>query len=97
MSEPCDWCDGLGGIAISGSECGPVYECQKCNGKGRLMSGGKREGAGRKPLPDGKGKTVPKSIKVSQQMADYLTEHGTGIIEDALRKTKAFREWAKSR
>lgn len=59
--------------------------------------GGKRKGAGRKPREDGKGRTIPKSIKVSQEVADYLTEHGTGLIEYALRKTKAFRDWAKSR
>jgi hypothetical protein len=59
--------------------------------------GGKREGSGRKPLENGKARTVPKSIKVSQEVADYLTEFGTGAIEDALRKTKAFREWSKSR
>lgn len=57
--------------------------------------GGKRKGAGRKARPDSR--TVPKSIRVSQEVADYLAEHGTGIIENALRKTKAFREWAKSR
>lgn len=59
--------------------------------------GGKRAGAGRKPREDGKGRTVPKSIKVSQEMADYLGEVGTGVIEDAIRKTKQFREWSKSR
>jgi len=58
--------------------------------------GGKREGSGRKPREDGKGRTVPKSIKVSQEVADYLGEVGTGAIEEALRKTKAFKEWAKS-
>ena len=57
--------------------------------------GGKRKGAGRKASPDSR--SVPKSIKVSQDVADYLTEHGTGIIEDALRRTKDFKEWAKSR
>lgn len=56
--------------------------------------GGKRENAGRKPRPDGKGRTVPKSIKVSQEVADYLSEVGTGIIEDAIRKTKAFKDWS---
>lgn len=60
-----------------------------------MMQGGKREGAGRKPRPDGKGRTVPKSIKVSQEMADYLSEVGTGVIEDAMRKTKSFKEWVK--
>ena len=62
-----------------------------------MSQGGKREGAGRKPCPDGKGRTVPKSIKVSQEVADYLAKVGTGIIEDTLRRSKAFRDWAKSR
>ena len=61
-----------------------------------MSQGGKREGAGRKARPDGKGRTVPKSIKVSQEVADYLAKFGTGVIEDALRKTKAFRDWAKA-
>jgi hypothetical protein len=59
--------------------------------------GGKREGAGRKPQKDGNPRTVGKSIKVSQEVSDYLEEVGTGIIEDVLRKSKAFREWSKSR
>ena len=62
-----------------------------------MSQGGKREGAGRKPRFDGKGRTVPKSIKVSQEVADYLAKVGTGIIEDTLRRSKAFREWSKSR
>ena len=57
--------------------------------------GGKRKGAGRKARPDSR--SVPKSIKVSQDVADYLSAKGTGLIEDAIRKTKAFREWIKSR
>jgi hypothetical protein len=60
-----------------------------------MSQGGKREGAGRKPREDGKGRTVPKSIKVSQEVADYLSEVGSGIIEDTLRKTKAFKDWVK--
>jgi hypothetical protein len=59
-----------------------------------MSHGGKREGAGRKASPESR--SVPKSIKVSQEVADYLTEVGTGIIEDTLRKTKAFRDWAKA-
>jgi len=59
--------------------------------------GGKRDNAGRKPREDGMGRTVPKSIKVSQKVANYLASVGTGIIEDTLRKTKAFKDWAKSR
>lgn len=60
-----------------------------------MSHGGKRKGAGRKPAPDSR--SVPKSIKVSQRVADYLAERGTGVIEDAIRRTKDFREWAKSR
>ena len=55
--------------------------------------GGSRKGSGRKPNEDGQGRSVPKSIKVSQEVADYLAEAGTGIIEDLVRKTKAFKEW----
>jgi hypothetical protein len=61
-----------------------------------MVAGGKRDNAGRKPREDGNGKTIPKSIKVSQEVADYLTEFGTGVIEDMLRKSKAFKDWKKS-
>lgn len=67
-----------------------MSSCEECG------QGGKREGAGRKPQKAGNARTVGKSIKVSQKVADYLAAVGTGIIEDALRKTKAFREWSKS-
>lgn len=60
-----------------------------------IKHGGQREGAGRKARPDSR--TVPKSIKVSREVAEYLAERGTGVIEDALRRTKDFREWVKSR
>lgn len=63
---------------------------------GRMSKhGGKRKGAGRKPVPNGR--SVPKSIKVSRRVADYLSERGTGIIEDTIRRTKDFREWCRSR
>ena len=35
--------------------------------------------------------------KLCKMVADYLGEVGTGVIEDALRKTKAFKDWVKSR
>ena len=57
--------------------------------------GGKREGAGRKASLDSR--SVPKSIKVTQEVADYLNEFGTGIIEDIIRKTKAFKDWQSQR
>jgi hypothetical protein len=70
---------------------------EECEADWQASHGGKRKGSGRKPREDGKGRTVPKSIKVSQEMADYLAVVGTGIVEDTLRKTKAFKDWAKSR
>lgn len=56
-----------------------------------MSHGGKRKGAGRKAAPDSR--RVPKSIKVSETVAEYLSEHGTGLIENAIRRTKHFREW----
>jgi len=70
---------------------------ERGNRRCQVNQGGKREGAGRKPRQDGNGRSVPKSIKVSQGVADYLSEVGTGVIEDSLRKTKAFKQWAKLR
>jgi hypothetical protein len=58
---------------------------------GQMSHGGKRDGAGRKASPDSR--SVPKSIKVSRQVADYLSDRGTGVIEDALRRTKDFKDW----
>jgi hypothetical protein len=60
-----------------------------------MTHGGKREGAGRKASPDSR--SIPKSIKVSQEVADYLSEYGTGLIEDVIRKTKDFKQWQKER
>jgi hypothetical protein len=57
--------------------------------------GGKREGAGRKASPESK--SFQKSFKVTQEVADYLNEFGTGIIEDIIRKTKAFKDWQSQR
>lgn len=62
-----------------------------------MTHGGKREGAGRKPRDDGQGRTVPKSIKVSKQVADYLSEVGSGIVEDMIRRSKAFKDWLQQR
>jgi hypothetical protein len=53
--------------------------------------GGSRTGAGRPPKPDAK--NVSKSIKVSKEVADYLAEKGTGIIELMVRNSHGFRTW----
>lgn len=58
-----------------------------------MSHGGKRENAGRKPREDGQGRVIPKSIRISQEVADYLAAAGTGIIESLIRKSKEFKEW----
>ena len=58
-----------------------------------MSHGGPRNGSGRKPRAWSR--SVPKSIKVSQEVADYLAAVGTGIIEDLIRASKDFREHQK--
>jgi hypothetical protein len=64
--------------------------------KSKPTRGGSRAGAGRKPQDAAQPRNIPKSIKVSEQVADYLTDVGTGVIEDTIRGSKQFREWIKS-
>ena len=61
------------------------------------MQGGKRKGAGRKARPDER--KVPLAIKLDRELAEYLAtvESKTGTIEEALRRSKGFREWRKTR
>ena len=59
------------------------------------MSGGKREGAGRKPTPEHLRK-VPYNTKLPQWLRDWLTdpareESGPVMIEKALRKAHKLR------
>lgn len=54
------------------------------------MSGGKREGAGRKPVPEHL-KKVPYNTKLPRWLRDWLTaperdKSGPVLIEEALRK-----------
>jgi hypothetical protein len=58
-----------------------------------MSHGGKRDGAGRKASPESR--SIPKSIKVTRDVADYLEHHGTGLIEDVIRKTRHFKQWLK--
>lgn len=62
------------------------------------MTGGKREGAGRKAAR-GERKEVA-SIRITPTLREYLdAQEGSmsDVIEDALRRTKGFREWEKTR
>jgi len=55
--------------------------------------GGQRPGAGRPASPDSK--SIPRAIRVTRQVDDYLREVGSGIVETLIRKSKAFKEWEK--
>lgn len=68
---------------MSGSNCNPMP-------KKKSSRGGKRAGSGPKPERPGEPKNVPRSIRVSKPVADYLSQHGTGIIEELIRGLKDF-------
>lgn len=59
--------------------------------------GGKRTGAGRKARPDER--KVPLAVKLAVELSEYLAsvESKTGAIEEALRRSKGFLEWRKTR
>jgi hypothetical protein len=58
--------------------------------------GGKREGAGRKPAPDGTQK-VPYATKLTPTVVQYLRsrENAAQAIETAIERSKDFRKWNK--
>ncbi len=63
-----------------------------------MTIGGKREGAGRKP-GRGERKEVA-SVRLTPTLREFLDDQGESmseVIEDAIRKTKKFREWLKAR
>lgn len=59
--------------------------------------GGKREGAGRKPAPEGTAK-VPYATKLAPLIVEYLRqrENAAQAIETAIERSKDYREWYKS-
>ncbi|MFK7737692.1 MAG: hypothetical protein AB8B50_16780 [Pirellulaceae bacterium] len=59
--------------------------------------GGKREGAGRPPGKADASRNVLKSIRVSKDVGDYLTEVGTRVVEDVIRRSKDFKDWKASK
>lgn len=62
------------------------------------MSGGKREGAGRKPARGERKGSL--SLRVTPTLREFLDSRPRSIsdaVEDAIRKTKAFRDWEKLR
>lgn len=66
-------------------------------GKKKDNRGGYRpSNPGGRPHVEG-ARRVPRAIRVSEEMDAYLREVGSGIIEDVVRRTKAFRDWASAR
>lgn len=61
-------------------------------------SGGKREGAGRKAARGERKESL--SIGVTPTLRTFLEAQAgsmSDVIEDAIRRTKAFRDWEKTR
>lgn len=63
-----------------------------------MGGGGKREGAGRKA---GRGERKESlTVRVTPTLREYLNEQDASaadVIEDAIRKTKRFKDWLASR
>ena len=59
--------------------------------------GGKRKGAGRKPKPITETKPVQKGFRCSVQVGAFLAHVGTGMIEDLVIRSEAFKRWRKSK
>ena len=57
--------------------------------------GGPREGSGAKPRDEVAGARIPKSFKLHPDIVAFLqtTPNMTATIEDALTRSKAFRDW----
>lgn len=62
-----------------------------------MTHGGKRLGAGRKARPDERKR--PLAIKLAVELSEYLAscKNKTATIENAVRQSKGFREWRKTR
>lgn len=59
-----------------------------------MSRGGKRDGAGRKPLPEGMAK-VPYSTKLSPKVVQYLRQcqNAAQTLEAAVKRSQSFRLW----
>jgi hypothetical protein len=76
-----------------------LYCSDRCSVVARSWRyGGKRTGAGRKSI-HGERKEVA-SVRMTPTLREFLDDQGESmseLIEDAIRKTKKFREWLKAR
>ncbi len=63
-----------------------------------LDHGGKRDGAGRKPARGVRKETL--ALRVTPDIKQFLAEQddsASNVVEDAIRRTRAFREWSKEK
>ena len=59
----------------------------------RVAGPGKR--MGRPPTEEPR--STPRAIRISAVVNEYLSDVGSGIVEDVLRKSKGFRDWFAAR
>ena len=75
------------------------YPATRRSAKGSPMrSGGKREGAGRKVSHGERKETT--TVRLTPTLREFLARDGESIgdqVETIVRKTRAFREWMKTR
>jgi hypothetical protein len=50
---------------------------------------------GRPPKPEAR--STPRAIRISERVNEYLSEVGSGIVEELIRKSKGFKQWLKGR
>ena len=56
----------------------------------------KKPGAKMGRPPKKHGRSVYRSCKVSKQVDAYIAEVGSGVIEDSIRRSRAFKEWVQA-
>jgi hypothetical protein len=63
----------------------------------KTKRGGKRKGAGSKPKPIDQTKPIQKGFRCSLEVGAFLAEFGTGVIEDIVRVSEAFKRWSNGK
>jgi len=70
---------------------------QASNNAMKSKRGGKRKGAGSKPKPIDQTKPIQKGFRCSLEVGAFLAEVGTGVLEDIVRVSEAFKRWSKGK
>lgn len=63
-----------------------------------MARGGKRDGAGRKPVAPEE-KKIPTGFRLARDVVAFLatTKDGTAFVENTVRRSTAYREWKRRR